>query len=423
MSEGKHDVKTHQKAEEPKPKKKRSPLKILLILIIVLAAATGGGTAYMYKSTKDSLDLKFTEETPSVEFGGDYSSGDYVRESSGDVAPAAASLDTDSLGEKTLSYTVSKPILGGLFTPSKEFTLSYTVKDTVDPVSLWYWDGAILERGTKFDIQEIIAYGDNADPEPQVKVDGTVNMDENGEYPLHVTVTDASGNSTDWDMTVEVADTVPEYEDDTPRTKFEDFTKTYEGDGRSFGIDVSAWQDDVDYEAVKKAGCEFVIIRIGWSDEGKVTLDNWFDNNFKKAKAAGLKVGVYLYSYDNNEENVRASAAWISDKLGGEKLDFPVAFDWEDFGKFQTYKMSFADLNKLYDVFADELSKSGYDCMLYGSKLRLEKVWDDTDIRPVWLAHYTDKTDYNGPYMMWQASSTGNIDGISGDVDMDILYH
>lgn len=423
MSEGKHDVKTHQKAEEPKSKKKRSPLKILLALIIVLAAATGGGTAYMYKTTKDSLDLKFAKENPSVEFGGDFSSGDYVLESTGDVAPAAASLDTDSLGEKTLSYTVSKPILGGLFTPSKEFTLNYTVIDTVDPISLWYWDGAILERGTKFDIQEIIAYGDNADPEPQVKVDGTVNMDENGEYPLHVTVTDASGNSTEWDMTVEVADTVPEYEDDTPRTKFEDFVKEYKGDGRSFGIDVSAWQDDVDYETVKKAGCEFVIIRIGWSDEGKVTLDNWFDNNFKKAKAAGLKVGVYLYSYDNNEENVRASAAWIADKLGGEKLDFPVAFDWEDFGVFQTYKMSFADLNRLYDVFADELSKSGYDCMLYGSKLRLEKVWDDTDTRPVWLAHYTDKTDYEGPYMLWQASSTGNIEGISGDVDMDILYH
>ena len=79
MSEGKHDVKTHQKAEEPKPKKKRSPLKILLILIIVLAAATGGGTAYMYKSTKDSLDLKFAKENPSVEFGEYYSSMDYVK--------------------------------------------------------------------------------------------------------------------------------------------------------------------------------------------------------------------------------------------------------------------------------------------------------------------------------------------------------
>ena len=70
----------------------------------------------------------------------------------------------------------------------------------------------------------------------------------------------------------------------------EDFVKEYKDDGKSFGIDVSAWQDDIDYEAVKKAGCEFVIIRIGWSDEGKVTPDNWFDNNFKKAKAAAESI-------------------------------------------------------------------------------------------------------------------------------------
>ena len=423
MSEGKHDVKTHQKAEEPKPKKRRHPLRILLVLIILLAAALGGSVAYIYKTTADSLDLKFTEVNPSVEFGGDYSAMDYVQEWTGDIAPAEASLDTDSLGEKTISYTVSQPILRGLFTPSKEFSMSYTVIDSVPPLQLWSGDGAVVERGTKFDIKNVIAYGDNADPAPVVKYDGEIDMNTSGEYPLHVTVTDASGNSTDWDFTLEVADTLPSYEDNSPRTKFENFVKKYSGDGRSFGIDVSAWQDDIDYEAVKEAGCEFVIIRIGWSDEGKVTLDNWFDNNFKKARAAGLKVGIYLYSYDNNDENVRASAAWIADKLGGEKLDFPVAFDWEDFGCFQSYNMSFADLNRLYDVFADELSKSGYDCMLYGSKLRLEKVWDDTDIRPVWLAHYTDETDYAGPYMLWQASSTGNIDGIEGDVDMDILYH
>ena len=99
-----------------------------------------------------------------------------------------------------------------------------------------------------------------------------------------------------------------------------------------------------------------------------------------------------------------------------------MVFDWEDFGQFQTYKMSFAGLNDLYDAFADQLSSAGYECMLYGNKNSLEKVWEDTDTRPVWLAHYTDKTDYKGPYVMWQASQTGNIDGIDGDVDMDILY-
>ena len=61
--------------------------------------------------------------------------------------------------------------------------------------------------------------------------------------------------------------------------------------------------------------------------------------------------------------------------------------------------------------------------MLYGSKKYLEKAWTKTDTRPVWLAHYTEKTDYEGPFMLWQASCTGRIPGIEGNVDMDILYN
>ena len=423
MSEGKHDVKTHAKAEEKPKKKRRSPLKTLLALILLLAAAVAGSVYYIYKTAEDSLELKFKEDKPAVEFGGDYKALDYVQEWTGDVAASEASLDTGSLGEKTITYTVSHPILRGLFTPSKEFTLNYTVIDTVAPLMLWSGDGVVVERGTEFDIKNVTGYGDNADPAPAIKYDGKIDMNENGEYPLHVTVTDASGNSTDWDMTVEVADTLPVYEDDSPRTPFADFVEGYSGDSRTFGIDVSAWQDEIDFDAVRKAGCEFVIIRIGYSENGKVTVDKRFDENYKKAKAAGLKIGVYLFTYDKTEEEIRSSAAWVIDKLGGDKLDLPVAFDWEDFGQFQTYNMSFADLNRLYDAFSEELSKNGYDCMLYGSMNYLEKVWDDTDIRPVWLAHYTDKTDYKGPYILWQASATGNIDGIDGDVDMDILYH
>ena len=84
--------------------------------------------------------------------------------------------------------------------------------------------------------------------------------------------------------------------------------------------------------------------------------------------------------------------------------------------------MSFITLNRLYDAFAEELGSAGYECMLYGSKNYLEKIWADTDTRPVWLAHYTDQTNYKGPYRIWQASCTGRINGIDGDVDMDILY-
>ena len=90
--------------------------------------------------------------------------------------------------------------------------------------------------------------------------------------------------------------------------------------------------------------------------------------------------------------------------------------------------MSFADLNHIYDVFEEEVSRSAddasasYTAMLYGSKYYLEKIWGDTDTRPVWLAHYTDKTDYKDPYLVWQARNTGRIAGIDGDVDLDIIY-
>lgn len=403
-------------------KKKSSALKVLLILILLLIVAIGGSTAYFYKSALDSLAINFKDGSDALKFGGDYPAMDQIESSEGDVTPASEKLDADSTGEHEMSYTVSKSLLGGLLEPSREFTLQYTVVDTEAPLMLWSGDGTVLEAGTGFDINNVIAYGDNADPEPSVTVDGEVDMNTEGSYPLHVTVTDASGNSTDWDLSVEVATELPTYEDNSERTKFEDFVSEYKGDGKVFGIDVSAWQDEIDFEAVKKAGCEFVMIRIGFGSGDDYTLDKRFRENLEHAKAAGIRTGLYFYSYDNSVDSVRKSAQHIIETLDGTALELPVAFDWEDFTAFQTYKMNFTELNRMYDAFADELAKSGYDCMLYGSKTYLEKVWTGTDTRPVWLAHYIKKTDYDGPYVMWQAGCTGRISGIDGDVDLDILY-
>ena len=411
--------------DEPvfRKKKKRGPLKALLILILILAAAIAGITAYTYKTAYDSLAVTFTEEEPVVEFGESHLSMDYVKECGGEVYPETDYLNTEVTGQAEMKFTAEKSLLGGLLTPSKEFTLRYAVVDSIPPLKLWSGDGTVLERGTEFDINDVIAYGDNADPTPLVTVDGKVNMEKNGSYPLHVKVTDSSGNSTEWDLKVKVADELPRYDDTTERTGFAEFVKANKGKGRSFGIDVSAWQDDIDFRAVKKSGCEFVIIRIGYTYDGELNIDKNFYHNIQGARAAGLKTGVYLYSTDKTEEQVRYDADWIIDTLGRENLDLPVAFDWEDFGNFQDYGMSFHELNKLYDAFADQLSQDGYGCMLYGSKNYIENVWEKTDTRPVWLAHYTEKTDYLGPYMLWQASCTGRIPGINGNVDMDILYN
>lgn len=394
----------------------------MVIVIIVLAAA--GAVAYLYKSAKDSISLDLKDNDFNVEFGSDLKAADYVADANGKVTPSEKMLDTSSLGEKEIVYTVTKPVLGGLLKPSGEYAMHYTVVDTQKPLVLWSGDGVILQKGEEFNISDVIGYGDNADSKVDVEYKGKVNMDEAGRYPLQVTLTDDAGNKTEFSLTVEVADEIPPAGDDGGSTAFADFVSANSGEGRSFGIDVSSWQDDIDFEAVKNAGCEFVIIRVGYStgDDDIADLDDKYRANIKNARDAGLKVGVYIYSYDSSEDMVRKTADWVVKQLDGEKLDLPVAFDWEDFGQFQTYNMSFRDVNRLYDAFSDEIRKAGYDCMLYSSKKFLEDVWEDTDKRPVWLAHYTDSTDYEGPYMIWQASNTGRIDGIKGAVDMDIMY-
>lgn len=407
---------------EHKPKKSHKLLKAMLLIIPLLIVAIAGLVFYSYKSAEDSLVVRFSDDSPELEIGSVAKAADYIEESEGDVKASAEYLNTDTAGEKEIVYTVSKSLYGGLLNVSKDFTLKYMVKDDTPPLVLADGNGATVLLGSEFDIKEIVSYGDNADPNPVIEVEGKVDTENAGNYPIHAKLTDASGNKVEWDLNVHVAAEVPTYIYSGEKTAFDSFVKTYKGEGKSFGIDVSAWQNEIDFNKVKDAGCEFVIIRAGYSEDGKVTEDKRFDENLRKAKKAGLKIGLYIYSQDNSESEAGETAKWLMKRLGGETIDLPVAFDWEDFATFQKYEMSFATLNSMYDAFADELSKAGYDTMLYGSKIYLEKVWNDRDTRPIWLAHYIDETNYKGKHFMWQASCTGRINGIDGDVDMDILY-
>jgi GH25 family lysozyme M1 (1,4-beta-N-acetylmuramidase) len=404
-------------------KKGKKTLRLLICFIVLMVLVIAVVLWSSYNNTFKSLSVKFTDNSPELEFGDEYDPMDFVSSSTGKVTPSAKKMDTATLGNKEIVYKVTERMYGGLVNPTKEFTLNYEVVDTIPPVILYDGDGTILKNGEVFDINNVLAYGDNADETPAAKVSGKVDMNKNGKYPLDITVSDSSGNKTKCTMTIEVADSVPPGPDTAERIQFGDFVSDHKGDKKAFGIDVSSWQGDIDFEKVKDAGCEFVVIRIGYSADGKVTIDSKYDDNMRKAKKAGLKVGVYMYSYDNNEAAVRASAQEVLEKLDGIELDMPIAFDWEDFTHFQSYEMSFSNLNMLYDVFAEEVRKAGYTCMLYSSKKYLELVWDKTDKRIIWVARYGDKSGYDGPRIMWQASNIGRIDGIGGDVDLDIMYY
>lgn len=306
---------------------------------------------------------------------------------------------------------------------TKDIKLLYNVVDTQKPVILNGGWSACHVANTPFDLSNYVGFADNYDRHPTLTYTGTIDANAPGEYPITATVTDSSGNSESWDLTVTVAESKPSPQDNNPRVSFRDFTEKYAGECRRFGIDVSTWQGNVDFNAVKEDGCSFVVIRLGYY-YSKPVLDDYFRQNLANAKAAGLDVGVYLYTADNTEEGVREHARWIAEELGDTKLELPVAFDWEEFSNFQQYGMSIHDLNQLYLAFADELSKHGLKCMLYSSKNFLNNFWSESTkaAHPVWLAHFIDETDYAGKYAIWQASCYGKINGIAGDVDMNILY-
>ena len=207
----------------------------------------------------------------------------------------------------------------------------------------------------------------------------------------------------------------------TTKLSFTDVYKEKKNKNNELGIDVSKWQGDIDFEAVKEAGVSFVMIRIGvkLNSGEEPNLDSYFLQNIKKAKEAGLKVGVYLYSKALNKDEAINEANWVLNALGNESLDLPVVFDWEIWGDWNTYHLSFHDLNEMAHAFINTVEEHGYKGMLYGSKFYLENFWDDS-FTNLWLAHYVNNTTYE-KYKIWQFSNVGRIDGINGDVDLDIM--
>ncbi len=135
----------------------------------------------------------------------------------------------------------------------------------------------------------------------------------------------------------------------------------------------------------------------------------------------GIPVGIYFYSYAKTVDQAVEQAEWVKKQISGYNIALPIAFDWESWNSFNTTGMSFYTINKVANTFLDTLEDSGYKGMLYGSKTYLSNIWYPSK-HATWLAHYTSKTNYEGVYSIWQMCDTGRINGIKGNVDIDILY-
>ena len=302
----------------------------------------------------------------------------------------------------------------------EEKTLKYSVADTTPPQFIYCPSVITVHQGSGFDPNVNIGFGDNYDKAPVVSFEGNVDTKTVGDYDIILTLKDSSGNTTRKTAVVSVVETLPQGRTDIPKSDFGDFKERYAVDGADVGIDVSYWQGDIDFNAVKNAGCSFVFIRAAHHSDS-IYPDENFTKNIEGASNAGLDVGVYFYSSCSSPEEAREHAQWVIDKLGGRELQLPIAFDWESFDRFQRFGMSIHDLNLCYDAFREVIEENGYKAVLYSSKAFLESFWEDDNSREVWLAHYAEETDYEGMYSYWQQGLC-TISGINGDVDADVRY-
>ena len=195
----------------------------------------------------------------------------------------------------------------------------------------------------------------------------------------------------------------------------------------TFGIDVSKYQANIDWNQVKTAGVEFVIIRLGYRGYGSGALvqDPKFEEHFTNARNAGLRVGVYCFSQAVNENEAREEAQACVYVLNGRKLDYPIYFDSEasGAGNGRADGLGVTDRTKCAIAFCEEVKALGYQPGVYASTTWFRKRLDLNQLTgySIWNAHY-DVASSPIPCNMWQGTCTARIPGYGGQIDVNVSY-
>ena len=200
--------------------------------------------------------------------------------------------------------------------------------------------------------------------------------------------------------------------------------------GKTFGVDVSKYQKNINWNQIKKAGVSFVIVRIGYRGygaSGTLVLDPMFEEHFTNVKNAGLKVGVYFFSQATTEEEAKEEAFACAYVLNGRKLDYPIFFDTEasgaSGGSGRADGLGVADRTKCAVAFCEEVKANGYKPGVYASTLWYRNRVDLSSLTKytIWNAHYgvaSSPIDC----ALWQGTCTARLPGYKGDLDVNISY-
>ncbi len=279
-----------------------------------------------------------------------------------------------------------------------------------------------IEVGSVSNLKDTIFCADDYDDYVDCSISGEYDLNKIGEYKLNIRAVDFSNNEESKNFVLKVIDK-KENKINNDYTKFSDIYSKYKKKNTLIGLDISKWQGHVDYKKLKANGVSFVMLKIGGQTDiyGSFIEDKMFKENIEGALANDIMVGVYFYSYAKTVTEARAQARWVVKKIRKYNITLPIAFDWENWGEYSTFNLSFHSLNKVASSFVNEVERYNYKGILYSSKFYLDNVWYEDDYNK-WLAYYTDNNDYNKDYFLWQLCSDGKIDGIDGFVDIDVMY-
>ena len=194
------------------------------------------------------------------------------------------------------------------------------------------------------------------------------------------------------------------------------------------GIDVSRWNEEINWNKVKDAGVKYAIIRAGYrgSQTGALVEDWYFKKNVEGATAAGIPVGLYFFTQATNEVEAVEEASMVISLCKDYNITYPIFIDTEGAGgEGRADELDPKIRTAVCQAFCETIRSSGYETGIYASKNWLTNNIDTSVLSDdiyIWLAEYTDATTYDGKYHMWQYTSSGRVLGIEGRVDLNLSF-
>ncbi len=392
---------------------------ILIITIVLIIISITFYNYYKINHAKKIVELTTTE----VETFSSVKLKDLISTINGKIVDNKK-IDTTKIGKQeiTFHYITDKNI-------KVPYTIEINIVDKTPPLIYQSSKYSVTVNTTKKELEESLFCGDNYDPNPKCTIEGDYDLNTTGEYNVTFKGVDSSNNISTHSFILKVKEksnnkNTSSNSSYTDYTSFNDIVKEYKNNNTKIGIDISHWQGKIDYKTVKSSGVEFVYIRVGRGNGigEDYVLDDKFEEYIKGFNKVKIPVGVYFYSNANSKEDAIKEAKWVLSKIKKYQVDLEIVFDWENWDYFQEYDLSFFSLTETAKAFINTVEKAGYKGMLYSSKYYLENIWLPLKSN-IWLAHYTNQTNYEGQYQVWQICDDGKVDGIADNlVDINIMY-